>query len=166
MLTLQELKNRLNYDESTGIFTWKDNGTYNVKSGDIAGCVTKIGYRVITLKGKPYKAHRLAWLYVYGKFPEKLIDHINHNKDDNRIVNLREVDIVENARNMKVPANNKSSVIGVHWHRETSKWRAQIKVKGEQIHLGYFDSFADACKVRKEAEKLYDFHKNHGSSLC
>ena len=165
-MLLEEIKTLLNYDPLTGVFTWKVPRTNNIKIGDIAGCLTKNGYRVISINDKPYKAHRLAWLYVYGKLPKNQIDHINHNKDDNRIVNLREVDSVENGRNRSIANNNKSGVTGVHWDNIAKQWKVQIKVKGEQIHLGYFHDFTEAVKARKEAEHKYNFHENLGGKKC
>ena len=157
MLTAKELRKLLRYDENTGYFYWNDNGTFKVKTGDVAGVVDSNGYRIITVHNKPYKAHRLVWLYLYGTFPTNYLDHINHNKDDNRICNLREVDCVENARNRLLANNNHSGVTGVHWSSANRKWKAQIKVNGELIYLGYFSDFNEAVRARKSVEQKYGF---------
>ena len=88
-LTQEYLKSILDYDLDTGIFTWKINKAKRTKIGDIAGWSYN-GYREIEINDKKYKAHRLAWLYVYGEMPNKLIDHIDGNRSNNKISNLRE----------------------------------------------------------------------------
>lgn len=106
----------------------------------------------------------MAWLYIYGEFPDGEIDHINGNKADNRICNLRCVDHFTNMKNYPLPRNNKSGIIGVSWYKALSKWEAKIQHDGKSIHLGYFDDLDDAAKARKAAEEKYSFHANHGRS--
>jgi len=116
----------------------------------------------IIINKEHYLAHRLAWLYVNGEFPPDQIDHINHVRNDNRIKNLRTVSCKENQKNKLMHKNNTSGVIGVHWYKPRMKWKAGIKVNGELNHLGYFTSLREAAKARKEAERKYGFHENHG----
>lgn len=103
----------------------------------------------------------MAILYATGIKPRE-VDHINHIRDDDRLRNLRSVTHQENHRNRAVNKNNKSGVVGVHQQKEGGKWRAQIMIDGKQIMLGRFHKKEDAIKARKEAEKKYGFHKNHG----
>ncbi len=163
MITQSELKELLDYDPETGVFIWKKKVANRVKIGDIAGCLDiSTGYIVFMIKGKRYRAHRLAWFYIYGEWPKDQIDHINHVRDDNRIVNLREVTRQENLKNASLSKNNKSDVTGVHWYKANKEWRAQIMVNGKYIHLGYFNDKHDAAMTRKEAEIKYEYHENHG----
>jgi len=140
------LQSVLNYDELTGLFTWKINSA-KTKKNAVAGGFTPNGYHRIRINTKRYLSHRLAWLYVYGYFPEKLIDHINGNPSDNRIKNLRLATNAENCCNAKLYKNNISGIKGVNWHNKKRKWRAYIKDNGKLKHLGMFDDFFEACCV-------------------
>jgi len=163
-LTQKELSKLLKYDKQTGLFTWLvDRRNRHVKKGSIAGCKHKYGYTNITIKGKTYLAHRLAFLYVDGVIPNE-IDHINHQRDDNKWDNLRAVTRSENCRNSTKNKNNKSGINGVrlYLHSKTPKWVASIYFDGKNRHLGYFDTVEDATSTRLKAEELYGFHKNHG----
>jgi len=103
----------LDYNKDTGDFIWKIDRTGGTKAGDVAGFYRKAdGYHQIKFDGTSYLSHRLAWLYVYGSWPKEYLDHINQNKRDNRIVNLREATSVENHRNVPMQKNNKSGVVG------------------------------------------------------
>ena len=141
------LQSVLHYNESNGLFTWKINKSSKVKFGKTAGSVTNQGYIEIWIDYRRYQAHRLAWMYIYGKFPEKLIDHINGNKSDNRLDNLRLATNKENCQNSRLSKKNTSGVKGVSWHTKTKKWRAYIKNHGKFKHLGLFDDFFEACCV-------------------
>ena len=164
-ITPEILKSLLDYCHETGIFRWKVDRK-GVKAGDIAGCIRKDPgnpYRLIQVCQRTYGAHRLAWLYMTGKWPEDQIDHINQVKSDNRFCNLREVDTVGNARNRKRPADNTSGCIGVNWHRRDGKWQAKITIHGKTLFLGKFTDIEDAIYARKQAEIDHGFHSNHGS---
>lgn len=130
-LTQDELKELLHYDPDTGVFTWKVSPTNNVKVGDVAGCRYPEGYIKVHFKGKPYRAHRLAFLYMTGEWPKDQVDHINHIRDDNRWRNLRDVSHQENHRNMTRQKNNTSGVTGVYWEKAKKKWCAQ-KIAGHK----------------------------------
>ena len=162
ILTQDILKTLLHYSEETGEFTWIKTRAGTALAGSIAGNIHIKGYRIISIFGKLYKAHRLAWLYTYGKWPEDQIDHINGNRDDNRIDNLRDVSSLENSRNSKIRCTNKSGVTGICRYKRNNKWVAQISVKGKVINLGHFDNFNDAVIARKMAETKHGFHENHG----
>jgi hypothetical protein len=161
-LTQERLKELLSYDPGTGVFHWI------ARNGAAAGSYTIRGnkkeYLRISIDGKRYQAHRLAWLYAYGEWPKDQIDHINQNGIDNSIANLREVTSKENYKNRPIPKDNKSGHIGIYWHSSMEKWAANIGINGDQISLGFFKSKVDAIIVRKMAEYEHGFHENHGVS--
>ena len=161
MITQEKLKELLGYDSDTGVFTWivKRQG---VKHRAMAGTLNSNGHRQIMVGGKLYLAHRLAFLYVTGSWPEDQTDHVNHRRDDNRWSNLREVSHTENGRNQSKPKRNTSGVVGIFWNKQVSKWQAQIRVNGKPIHLGLHECINAAILTRKAAEFAYDFHENHG----
>jgi hypothetical protein len=122
------------------------------------------GYLVGSIFGRAYNAHRVIWALIHGEWPKAEIDHINGDRSDNRISNLRSVSVQENARNSKLPADNTSGAIGVSWKKRDARWQAYIAVNRRHIHLGYFDDFDAAVAARKEAELRLGFHPNHGRS--
>lgn len=154
-LTAEKLRSILHYDPATGIFTWKVRTANQVKAGDIAGSLDGGGYLSIRVCSRLYLAHRLAWLYTYGEWPKDQIDHINRNKTDNRIANLRDVSHKQNGQNASKPSNNTSGHTGVYWYKRDSKWQAKIMHNQKLIHLGYFTTIEDAVSARKAAEKFY-----------
>ncbi len=154
-LTAGYLRSILDYDPETGIFTRKVRTSNSVKVGGIAGSQNGDGYLLIMLQSRLYQAHRLAWLYMHGEWPKDQIDHINRNRSDNRIANLRDVSHKQNQQNKSKQSNNKSGYPGVSWYKRYSKWRARIRHNQKLIHLGYFDDLEDAVAARKAAEKLY-----------
>ena len=156
-LTAEYLRSILYYDQETGIFTWKVRTSNSVKVGDAAGCQSG-GYLRIRLQSKPHKAHRLAWLYVYGTWPKGQIDHINRNRSDNRIANLREVTNKQNGQNKSKRSDNTSGHTGVSWHKQSSKWQVKIKHNQKLIHLGYFTDIEEALSARKAGELKYWGH--------
>lgn len=164
-LTQERLKQLLDYDPVTGDFTWKvERGGTNI--GDIAGhtCYKNTKqYTLIGIDRSLYRAHRLVWLHVHGRFPKQEIDHINGNGTDNSLGNLREVDRKENCKNMRLHNHNTSGISGVSWRKQRSSWRAYVTVGNKQVSLGHFDNLFDACCARKSAERALGFHANHGS---
>ena len=155
-MTQEYLKSILRYNPGTGIFT-RRKSTCRWKKGEVAGSVNSEGYFAIRIKTKHYLAHRLAWLYVYGYFPEFNIDHINRDKTDNKICNLRHVSDICNARNRGKRCDNKSGVTGVSWREDNKKWRSIITVNRKTKHLGNFKNISDAVKARYEAELKYNW---------
>lgn len=151
MVTQDFIKSLLNYNPDTGIFTWKRN---NRK----AGYVQKDGYIRFNFNNIHYRAHRLAWLYVYGNFPDSHIDHINGNPSDNRINNLRLCDRSQNMSNRKLNNNNKLGIKGVCWNKRIKKFHVQIGINGKVKHIGYFDDLEFAELVSIEARNKY--HKD------
>ena len=150
VLTVERLRELLDYDPEKGVFTWhaKRRGQ---KSNGIAGSLTRYGYRSIMIDGRMYRASRLAWLYVHGEWPEKIIDHINGVRDDDRIVNLRPANYAENAANRRQAKNCASGYRGVCWHKPRSKWQVRIKIDGKLKHLGTFDHIEEAVAVYDNA---------------
>lgn len=142
ILTQARLKELLHYDPSTGQFTWLKpaNRFSQVKPGDPAGALHARGYIHIKVDGAAYKAHRLAWLYMYGCWPNPAVDHINRVKTDNWIANLREADQLRNMQNKSCYKSNTSGYTGVTAHRNTGKWVAQIQVNKRNKHIGIYDT--------------------------
>jgi hypothetical protein len=158
MLTQERLKELLNYDEETGLFTRKKAlAAKGCSINKIAGCLTVRGYWKISIDKKQYTAHRLAWFYVNGCFPESAIDHINGIKTDNKISNLRLVTHSENLQNIyKSRKNNKTSkTLGVSWYKRDKKWQAEIQVNKKRIHLGRYDSLSEAKNAYLSAKNIY-----------
>ncbi len=164
ILTQSRLKELLTYDPDTGIFVWILRAGRG-GAGCIAGSVRPTGYRYIGIDRKNYRAHRLAWLYVYGKFPDNQIDHKNRKRDDNWIGNLRDVTTIENCKNQTMYKNNTSGIAGVRWHKGQKRWHAQIVVRQKNIYLGSFLGLDEAVDARAKAEIIHDFRPNHGTSL-
>lgn len=119
------------------------------------------GYRVGAVLAKPLLAHRVIWGVVTGMWPKGQIDHINGDRLDNRIENLRDIPAAENSRNRKSQHNSVTGVSGVTWHPRDEIWQARIGVNGKRRHLGYFTSFEDAVGARKDAEREFLYHANH-----
>ncbi len=150
IVTQDTLKSLLTYNAETGWFRWnRRRGSRG--AGKLAGSPDKKGYINISLSRKLYKAHRLAWLYVYGEWPNGEIDHINWVKNDNRICNLRAVTRGENMQNTQ-RADKGVSLKG-------KVWRARITINKRQIFLGYFPDRDSALAARKAAETLYHSHR-------
>lgn len=159
-LTQTRLKEVLHYDPETGVFTWAETRTKAVK-GQVAGGIDGHGYWVIGIDGIRHRAHRLAWLYVYGFYPEE-VDHQNHNRIDNCLANLRATDRSGNGKNISKPSNNKSGVVGVSWTKRAGKRHDKWEVRASGKFFGYFDDFFEAVCKRKSVERQMSFHPNHG----
>jgi hypothetical protein len=159
MLTQSDLKCLFYYDETTGIFT-RAKDHQRSKKGSVVGTPNYKGYLLFAVKGKTYRAHRLAWLYVYGKFPSMDLDHINGNRSDNRIENLRELPNKFNQQNRRKPnPNNTSGYKGVGWSKQLNKWRVKIVANYKTIHLGYFHDIDDAVNAYAlGAAKYHNFN--------
>lgn len=149
-LTQGKLKEVLDYDPDTGVFMWKVKRSNFCNIDRAAGSTRQDGYKTVFLYGKAYKAHRLAWFYVYGYFPETCIDHINGDNGDNRIENLREVGLSCNSQNSNIQKNNKTGFIGVHWCKKAKKYYSTIRVGGKLNHLGTFSHPLEAALLRVE----------------
>ncbi len=153
MLTQRRLKELFFYDQDTGLFTRIKSVKGNA-AGTLSNCKNVKGYVQIMIDYKNYTAHRLAWLYINGRWPHEQIDHINRLKDDNRIANLKEVNNSENQLNIDVRKHNTSGFTGVVKNSKTNKWVAQIIRNKKRYHLGSYNFAHDAAEAvaKKDAE--------------
>lgn len=134
------------YNPKNGIFTWKKSPKWGVLVGDRAGQITKRGCRVISLLRVPMiKEHRLAWLYLYGVWPTKFIDHINGDPSDNRICNLREATPLENSQNLR---RHREHTPNIFFRKDRQKWISYYNYNNKRTYLGLFTT-------RQEAEEAY-----------
>lgn len=147
-MEINNIKSVLNYNKKTGVFTWAVYRSHKAIEGGIPGRLDKDGYHRITVFGRTYFAHRLAWAFVHGEFPDGQIDHINGNQADNRIENIR---LCTQAQNQQ----NKESV-GATFNKKTNKWQSQIKKSGKTYYLGSFSDKGDAIEAyRKKSIDLF-----------
>lgn len=147
------LKELIHYEPSTGVFTWLGDRGGRSFRGKVAGSEKDNGYREITVDGFQYLAHRLAWLYVNGTWPSNDIDHINGDKSDNRIDNLRDVFPYVNLHNTSASSkNNATKLTGVAFAR--NKYRAEIRFKNKRHYIGVFDSPEAASKAYQDFKQM------------
>lgn len=154
-LTQARLKEVLHYNPNTGVFTWRVSNC-RVEKGDIAGWIYRsngIDRRGIKIDGINYIAARLAWLYTYGEWPKKQVDHKNRDALDDRLGNLRLATKGENQANTKKYKHSKSPYRGIT-QRKNGRWVAQIGIDGVTNGLGTFDTPEEAAKVYDAAAKL------------
>lgn len=166
MITQERIRELLNYDADTGEFTWltRPEISHHVKTwnaryaGKTAGRLNDHnGYREISIDDRRYKSHRLAWLWVHGDWPRDCIDHIDGNKLNNAIANLREATKSENGQNSGKHRDNTSGWKGVSWYGARRKWCAEIMVSRRRIRLGYYD-----CPDAAAAAYAIAANKYHG----
>jgi len=155
MLTRERLQELLHYDPETGVFTWRVKPSRRVRTGATAGCFDKEGYWQIKVEKRIYFAHRLAWLYVHGVWPENVIDHKNREKADNRICNLRDVTQSVNMQNqVEAMANNRSGFLGVAAPRlGKRRFAANIQVGGIQRRIGWADTAQEAHAMYMQTKR-------------
>lgn len=154
ILTQDRLKKLLDYDPELGIFTRK---VARKKSliGKVSGYKNPDGYLRIKIGAKTYLAHRLAWLFVYGKFPDNDIDHIDHNSVNNRISNLRDVSHTENMQNqVSAHANGSTGLLGVSYRKDRNTYKAIISLNGKQKVLGHFKTAPEAHAAYVSAKRV------------
>ena len=170
----------LKYEPDTGLLFWLPRTPdLFVSKKDSAECICRkwngkhagnraftayeaYGYLHGAIYDRLYRAHRVAWALQYGRWPSQEIDHINGVRDDNSLVNLREVSPSTNSRNRRLSVKNRSGVCGVYWVKRTKRWRATIRVDGRKKHLGDFIGIQDAARARRCAEQEHGYHPNHG----
>ena len=147
MISIERLREVLEYDSKTGIWTWLQ--SVNKKPiSVVAGTISVHGYRIITFEGVKYRSGRLAWFYMTGEWPSEEIDHENRDKTDDRWCNLRVISRSENALNRDQQVNNTSGARGVHWDMDRAKWIVQVKKDGILHHGGRFDYLDEAIEAR------------------
>lgn len=174
-ISQKELLKLLIYDPDTGKLFWlsRDLSMFNSKrdyiwwnnrfaNKEAFTSDNGDGYKVGSINGKNFKAHKVIWLLVYGETPKDQIDHINGDRSDNRLENLRMVSFLDNMKNQKMRSTNTSGHTGVYWYKRYDKWVAKINQNNKQITVGYFISKEDAIRARKMAEEKYNYHLNHG----
>jgi len=136
-VSVEYIREVLNYDKANGVFTWAKPVSRRIKVGSIAGSIGGSGYRYISIKSRLISAHRLAWFYVHGVWP-KCLDHINGKTDDNRLVNLRDGTVSQNQANAKKRKDSTSGFKGVY--RVNSKWASSIQCQKKAHFLGCFET--------------------------
>lgn len=178
--TAEILNELLRYEPDTGFLFWRKrpieffsdgvrtaehnqnawNARYAEKQGFTA--IGRDGYLRGRVFAKLYLAHRVIWCIKTGDWPNSQIDHINHDRADNRFENLREATNSQNSKNLSIFSNNTSGHTGVSFDKSTNKWRARIGLERKLTFLGYFENLDEAVAARKEAEQAMGFHPNHG----
>ena len=164
-ITQELLKKLFLYGPETGHFIRLISTSSRARKGNIAGYLSSDGYWMITVNGMPQHAHRLAWVYTFGRTPVNEIDHINHNRTDNRIENLREATRTMNERNRTMSKNNTSGHNGIYRPAGRKKWEVQLWINGKKFRGGYFYNIDEAIKARDKLYKKHSFHKNHGKVM-
>ena len=144
-IDIESLKKLLSYDKDTGKFTWTKDAHFKVRGKEAGYINRKFGYIRIGVLNKVYQAHRLAWIYHYGVNPEQQVDHINGDKTDNRIKNLRLATTAQNQMNCKAHCDNSTGFKGVTYRKGLKKpYRAAVQTCGKMIHVGYFSTPKEA----------------------
>jgi hypothetical protein len=177
MITQAYLKSLLNYDKDTGLFFWKNRPEsffkskrayvqWNKRYADKLAGTTKndSGYVIISINKELFRAHRLAWMFVYGTMPTNQIDHINGVRNDNRLGNLRDTKQGENHKNKRLLSTNKTGYHGITMHT-SGKYRVKAWSKNVQYNLGYYLKIDDAIAARKKFEAENGYHQNHGLAI-
>lgn len=162
----------MDFDPRTGLLTWlpraevyftspgqHKNWNARYPGNEALSSIYK-GYKHGHILKMPFLAHRVAWAHYYGEWPNSLLDHINGQRHDNRIANLRVVNKIENARNAKMNANNTSGATGVSFRGNA--WIARISDGRKLIQLGTFATIEEAVAARQAAERSLQYHENHG----
>ena len=163
-LTQELLAKVLKYDPISGTLIWISNlHSKSVVPNSRAGYLKKSGYRGISLFGGTYAEHHLIWFIHYGYWPKGQIDHINQVRNDNRIANLREVSVAENARNRSRNPHSKLGEHGIWFNKRTFKYVAEITLNGKKVYQKSFDDIDEAISARKAKSLELGFHPNHGS---
>ena len=153
MLSQERLRELLEYDCITGVWTWLQPPNTRIRKGSVAGTIQKNGYRYITIDKLPRKASRLAFLYMNGELPEHEVDHIDRNPLNDAWINLRSCDSSQNKINRRLRKDNSSGYKGVHFNKRKSKWVARVWKNSKEIVVGSFDNLEDAVNARTIAAK-------------
>lgn len=176
-LPLDVVKTLFDYDPEEGVLIWKEKPINEFRfARDYKAWMTKHAGRKVTyrdsngyvrvfINGRLWLAHRIIWMWNYGYLPELQIDHIDHNRQNNRLENLRLVTQSQNNANSRLSLRSVTGVTGVTWHTPSKRWRATINLNKKFIEIGRYMDFESAVIARKAAEKVLGFHENHGSSV-
>ena len=147
MLSLDRANALLNYDSDTGFLSWNISPSNNIKPGKRAGTISRRGYLKVKIGGKSYPAHHLVWLLANGSYPESEIDHIDGDKLNNRISNLRLANRHQNNTNVLKRKDNTSGFKGVTWRPKRNKWAARISINGKRKNLGHYETKEEAAEA-------------------
>ena len=176
-LSIDFIKQLIKYNHLSGELIWNERPldwfktdnhgkTWNSRfANKVITSTNSLGYIRFTLLGKTFLAHRIAWAIYHGKFADGEIDHINHIRNDNRIINLRNITQKQNQQNRALAKTNKSGFVGVDFVKKHKKFRARIFANDKRICLGMFKNIDEAIEARVFANKKYGFHENHGVKL-
>lgn len=156
-----ELCAMFDYDPESGILYWRSRDR-NLSGLAAGGSASPDGYVRVRVRGRLQLAHRVILAMHNGAWPDGQVDHINGNRSDNRLCNLRAVPRSENLKNKARYSSNRSGVSGVHWHRQHGKWCAAVQDGGRRHHLGLFSDISSAAAAVSEARQRLGFHDNHG----
>ena len=170
-ITPELLRQLLRYEPDTGKLFWQsreDGSSTSKRFNKIfaersAGRVNSSGYVKLSINGRIFPAHRIAWMMHYGSWPDGQIDHENGCRSDNRICNIRCVTPKENSMNKKVSKKNTSGFIGVHWNAKNKKWIASISDGNKCKYIGSYKDVRDAVTARLSVQSSMGYHKNHGA---
>lgn len=154
----EQILSELVYEESSGVF-YRKNPDNRTNDRGIAGYKKSNGYITISLNNTAYYAHRLAWVVTYGYNPDSILDHINRDRSDNRIGNLRLATKSSNALNTGLRKDNSIGFKGVYWHKKAGKWIVEGKLRGKAHYLGLYGCLLDAICVRINFENIHYGYK-------
>lgn len=154
-LTRARLKEVVHYNENTGEMLWIKPTSARVKIGDKVGNNDGKGYLQTCIDGRRYRVHRLVWLWVYGVFPTYHIDHIDRDRTNNKLSNLRDLPQALNNQNIGVTRANTSGFLGVSWSKEMRKWEARISINNKTRVIGYFDKPENASNAYRLAKQTH-----------
>lgn len=157
--TQAKVQRLFDYDEKTGKLKRKVSVSSNARYGDYVGWLNSDGYLNVRIDRRMYKVHQIIWLYVHGSWPVGVIDHINQNKTDSRISNLRDTTIQINNINRVTRKDNKTGIPGVTWRARDSVFYAACKRDGKQNYLGSFKTIDDAAAAVAKFKKSYEIGK-------
>lgn len=156
-ISASELRKILDYDPETGVFVSKIRRA-RVAAGDVVGTRREDGYIKIGIGGRQYYAHRLAWLHIYGEYPG-VVDHIDRNPSNNRLSNLRLVNLSQNQQNKTTRIDNTSGYKGVTLHKKSGLWKAEIQVDRKRVTLGYYKTPDQAAVAYQTAAMIFHSHR-------
>jgi hypothetical protein len=153
LLSADEARRVFLYDPESGLLSWRARPSVGVKVGDSAGSKRKDGYLGLKYRGQQYLAHRIAWLITYGSWPVQDVDHIDGNRSNNAIANLRDVSRAMNVQNVRAPrcSNEASGMLGVT--KRGRKWQASIWAGGRRSYLGLFSAPEEAHAAYVQAKR-------------
>lgn len=154
-ITAERLREVLSYDPVTGIFHWLKSLSARAMAGAVAGSLKPSGYICINIDGNRHRAHRLAWIYMTGKAPAKMVDHRDNIRHHNWWSNLREADNQQNGANSRRKHFGTSGYKGVGWSKQRQKWMAKITVSRRQIHIGFYESKEEAAAAYARAARTH-----------